>query len=125
MRTPELVLEGQAALGRADWARARECFEHALEQDLLSPGALVDAVGRGLHFQPEYARAIELTERAEAALVGVGKCAAHGWPELDRAPLTGEVRRRERLAASALVVARQFADSDLAYDTEALEGLWT
>lgn len=152
--------EGQAALGRADWARARECFEHALEQELPTLEEL-DGLGRALHIQPEYARAIELTERAfaahlgtgrrvdtadrsrwlafrhgavranmsvaggwmaraEAALDGVEECAAHGWLELDRAPLTEEARRREQLAASALAVARRFANTDLEHDVAAL-----
>lgn len=66
MGASELVQDGQAALARADWARARACFEHALEQDARSPEAL-DGLGRALHFQGEYGRAIELTERAFAA----------------------------------------------------------
>lgn len=72
MGTRELEQEGQAALGRADWARARECFEHAVEQDLPSPEAL-DGLGRALHFQGEYGRAIELTERAFAAYLRAGR----------------------------------------------------
>lgn len=72
MGTLELVQEGQAALGCADWARARECFEHALEQDPPSPEAL-DGLGRALHFQGEYGRAIELTERAFAAYLRAGR----------------------------------------------------
>ncbi len=162
MGTPELVQKGQAALRRADWARARECFEHALEQDLPSPEAL-DGLGRALHFQGDYGRAIELTERAfaaylragrgveaadrarwlaflhgavnanmsvaggwmaraESVLEGVEECAAHGWLHLDRAPFTEELREREQLAVSALVIARRFGDTDLEYDALALLG---
>jgi DNA-binding CsgD family transcriptional regulator len=162
MGGPEFVEDGQAALARADWAAARECFERALEQDAQHPEAL-DGLGRALHFQGEYGRAIELTERAfaaylragrkveaadrarwlaflhgavnanmsvaggwmvraEAALEGVGECAAHGWLDLDRAPFAEEVRQREQLAGSALAIARRFGDADLEYDALALLG---
>ena len=72
MGVPELVRDGQAALAAADWARARECFELALEQDAQRPEAL-DGLGRALHFQGEYSRAIELTERAFAAYLRAGR----------------------------------------------------
>lgn len=164
MGTAELVQEGQAALGRAEWVRAREHFERALGRDAQHAEAL-DGLGRALHFQGEYGRAIELTERAfaaylragrrveaadrarwlaflhgavnanmsaaggwmaraESALDGVEECAAHGWLELDRAPFTEEIRRREQLAASALAIAiaRRFGDTDLEYDALALLG---
>ena len=162
MGTASLVQEGQTALGRAEWARARECFERALGQDAQHAEAL-DGLGRALHFEGEYGRAIELTERAfqaylragrgveaadrarwlaflhgavkanmsvaggwmsraESALEGVEECAAHGWLYLDRAPFTGEIRRREQLAASALAIARRFGDTDLEYDALALLG---
>jgi DNA-binding CsgD family transcriptional regulator/Tfp pilus assembly protein PilF len=72
MGVPEFVQDGQAALAAADWARARECFELALRQDAQHPEAL-DGLGRALHFQGEYGRAIELTERAFAAYLGTGR----------------------------------------------------
>ncbi len=72
MEAPELVQDGQAALARADWARARERFEQAVEQDAERAEAL-DGLGRALHFQGEYARAIELTERAFAAYLRAGR----------------------------------------------------
>jgi DNA-binding CsgD family transcriptional regulator len=72
MGTSELVQDGQDAIARADWARARECFEAALEQDAQRPEAL-DGLGRALHFQAEYARAIDLTERAFAAYLRAGR----------------------------------------------------
>ena len=162
MAVPAFVQDGQAALAAADWARARECFEFALERDPQHLEAL-DGLGRALHFQGEYARAIELTERAfsaylsagrgveaadrarwlaflhgavnanmsaaggwmaraESALEGVGECAAHGWLQLDRAPLTEEIDQRVQLATSALAIARRFGDTDLEYDALALLG---
>ena len=72
MGVPEFVQDGQAALAAADWARARECFELALDQDAQHPEAL-DGLGRALHFQGEYGRAIELTERAFAAYLWAGR----------------------------------------------------
>ncbi len=72
MGTPDLVHEGQAALARADWARARVCFEGALERDARDPEVL-DGLGRALHFLGDYDRAIELTERAFAAYMRAGR----------------------------------------------------
>jgi DNA-binding NarL/FixJ family response regulator len=72
MGVSEFVQDGQAALAAADWARAREFFELALERDAECPEAL-DGLGRALHFQGEYARAIELTERAFAAYLAAGR----------------------------------------------------
>src|SRR5262249_32640299 len=72
MGVPELVRDGQAALAAADWARACECFELALREDAQHPEVL-DGLGRALHFQGEYGRAIELTERAFAAYLSAGR----------------------------------------------------
>jgi DNA-binding NarL/FixJ family response regulator len=66
------VEDGQAALAAADWTRARESFELALEADAQDSEAL-DGLGRALHFQGEYDRAIELTERAFAAYLAAGR----------------------------------------------------
>ena len=68
----ELVQDGQAALAAAEWAHARECFKRALERDAQDPEAL-DGLGRALHFEGEYDRAIELTERAFAAYRSAGR----------------------------------------------------
>jgi DNA-binding CsgD family transcriptional regulator/Tfp pilus assembly protein PilF len=161
MGQEDLVREGQLALAATDWARARECFEEALE--LAESAEVLDGLGRALHFQGEYGEAIELTERAfaaylrdgreidaadqarwlaflhgvvnanmaaaggwmaraESALDGVTECAAHGWLALDRAPFSDDARERERLAMSALSLARRFGDTDLEYDALALLG---
>jgi DNA-binding CsgD family transcriptional regulator len=61
----DLVIEGRAALAAGDWDRARSCFERALDQ--RETAEALDGLGRALHFQAEYARAIELSERAFAA----------------------------------------------------------
>jgi len=61
----ELIREGWQALAEADWEAARSCFERA---GALGPtGETLDGLGRALHFQRDYPRAIELTERAFAA----------------------------------------------------------
>lgn len=61
----DLVRRGREALAAADWNSARACFEQA--QQLTETAEVLDGLGRALHFQGEYARAIELTERAFAA----------------------------------------------------------
>jgi DNA-binding CsgD family transcriptional regulator len=61
----DLVRTGWEALAAADWERARSCFEQAYE---LGQGAeVLDGLSRALHFQGDYERAIELTERAFTA----------------------------------------------------------
>jgi DNA-binding NarL/FixJ family response regulator len=61
----ELLRGGWQALADTEWERARVCFEQALE--LSESAEALDGLGRALHFQAEYTRAIELTERAFAA----------------------------------------------------------
>ena len=60
-----LVRDGWKALAEADWDAARFCFERAAE--FGKDAETLDGLGRALHFQREYSRAIELTERAFAA----------------------------------------------------------
>jgi DNA-binding NarL/FixJ family response regulator/tetratricopeptide (TPR) repeat protein len=161
MHVAELVREGQDALERADWGRAQERFEAALEQE--ESAEALDGLGRALHFGGDYARAIELTERAFAAyhaqgrveeaadrarwlaflhgtvnanmavaagwmaraeslLGGTERGPAHGWLLIDQAPFTDDARAHERLAASALAIARRFGDADLEFDAMALLG---
>jgi len=157
----ELVREGWDALAAADWGHARSCFEQA--RDLGERPDVLDGLSRALHFQREYPRAIELTERAfvayrevervveaadtarrlaflhgtingnmavasgwmaraETLLADAEECAGHGWLVLDRAPFTDDAADRERLAASALAIARRHGDADLEYDALALLG---
>jgi DNA-binding NarL/FixJ family response regulator len=61
----DLIVAGWTALARADWEEARSCFEQA--GTVRETAVTLDGLGRALHFQGEYARAIELTERAFAA----------------------------------------------------------
>ena len=68
---PEVAREGWEALAQANWDEARSCFERALEHHETAEA--LDGLGRALHFQAEYARAIELTERAFAAYRAKGE----------------------------------------------------
>lgn len=61
----DLIRQGWEALSASDWDGARSCFEEA--HALGESAEVLDGLGRALHFQGEYARAIELTERAFAA----------------------------------------------------------
>ena len=61
----DLVHDGWKALSEADWDTARSCFERASE--FGETAETLDGLGRALHFQRNYPRAIELTERAFAA----------------------------------------------------------
>src|SRR5215211_1959736 len=67
----DLVREGQQALARSDWGRAHELFEQALEHGEQADA--LDGLGRALHFGGDYARAIDLTERAFAAYRAEGR----------------------------------------------------
>ena len=61
----DLIREGWKALAKADWEAARSCFERAGE--FGETAETLDGLGRALHFQGDYPRAIEVTERAFAA----------------------------------------------------------
>jgi DNA-binding CsgD family transcriptional regulator len=60
-----LIRDGWNALAEADWDAARSCFERAGE--LRETAETLDGLGRALHFQGDYPRAIDVTERAFAA----------------------------------------------------------
>jgi DNA-binding NarL/FixJ family response regulator len=61
----ELARRGWEALAATDWSSARSCFERARELD--ESAEVLDGLSRALHFQGEYATAIELTEQAFTA----------------------------------------------------------
>ena len=67
----DLIRDGQQALERSHWGRARELFEEALEQQERADA--LDGLGRALHFDGDYPRAIEVTERAFAAYRAQGR----------------------------------------------------
>jgi DNA-binding NarL/FixJ family response regulator/tetratricopeptide (TPR) repeat protein len=67
----DLIGRGWEALADADWDAARACFEQAVEYEASAEA--LDGLGRTLHFQREYPRAIELGERAFAAYRAEGK----------------------------------------------------
>jgi DNA-binding CsgD family transcriptional regulator len=60
-----LIRDGWKALAEADWDAALACFERAGERG--ENAETLDGLGRALHFQGNYPRAIEVTERAFAA----------------------------------------------------------
>jgi DNA-binding CsgD family transcriptional regulator len=61
----DLVRAGREALTAADWEQARACFEQA--GALGWTAEVLDGLGDVAHFQGEYARALELKERAFVA----------------------------------------------------------
>jgi DNA-binding CsgD family transcriptional regulator len=61
-------------------------------------------------------------ERASSVLDGVEECAAHGWVTLLEAPFTRDPVERERLAVSALSIARRFGEVDLEIEALSLRG---
>lgn len=67
----DLIRDGEQALERSDWGRARELFEEALRQQERADA--LDGLGRALHFDGDYPRAIEVTERAFAAYRAEGR----------------------------------------------------
>jgi len=60
--------------------------------------------------------------QAESALDALDECIQHGWLAFDRAPLSDDPAERERLAHTALEIARRFGDADLEFDAMALLG---
>jgi DNA-binding CsgD family transcriptional regulator len=106
----DLMPRGWEALAQADWDEARSCFEQALELD--ESAEALDGLSRALHFQGEYARAIELTERAFAAYRELGKLVEasdrarwlaflHGAINANMAVASGWMARAETLLADA------------------------
>jgi tetratricopeptide (TPR) repeat protein len=61
----DLIRDGWKALAEADWDAARSCFESA--GAFGETAETLDGLGRAFHFQGNYPRAIEVTERAFAA----------------------------------------------------------
>ncbi len=106
----DLMPRGWEALAQADWDEARSCFEQALELD--ESAEALDGLSRALHFQGEYARAIELTERAFAAYRQLDKrveasdrarwlAFLHGAINANMAVASGWMARAETLLADA------------------------
>lgn len=106
----ELARQGWDALSRGRWDDARSYLEEACELD--ESAKALDGLGRALHFQGEYARAIELTERAFAAYraaerrVDAADCARwlafqHGVVNANMAAASGWMARAETLLAGA------------------------
>jgi DNA-binding NarL/FixJ family response regulator len=106
----DLMRSGWEALAQADWDEARSCFERALELDESAEG--LDGLSRALHFQGEYARAIELTERAFTAYRELDKLVEasdrarwlaflHGAVNANMAVASGWMARAETLLEDA------------------------
>ena len=73
-------------------------------------------------YHGNYAVASGWIARAESLLEGVEECAAHGWLILDHAPFSRNPEERQKVAASALAIARRFGDADLEFEAIALLG---
>jgi len=73
-------------------------------------------------YHGNYAVASGWIARAESLLEGVEERAAHGWLILDHAPFSRNPEERQKVAASALAIARRFGDADLEFEAIALLG---
>ena len=73
-------------------------------------------------YHGNYAVASGWIARAESLLEGVEECAAHGWLILDHAPFSRSPEERQKVAVSALAIARRFGDADLEFEAIALLG---
>jgi len=111
-----------------EYERAIELKQEA-HRVYLARGRRVDAshVARWLAFMHatyhgNFAVASGWMARAESVLEGVEECAAHGWLILDRAPFSRSPEERQRVAASALAIARRFGDAELEFEAVALLG---
>ena len=119
---------GEVANFEGDYERAIELKEGAFA-GYRGRGQRIEAshVARWLGFMHatyhgNYAVASGWIGRAETLLEGVEECAAHGWLILDRAPFSRSPEERQRVAASALAIARRFGDTDLEFEAIALLG---
>ncbi len=106
----DLVRRGWEALAAADWDVARSNFEQAC--GFGESVEALDGLGRALHFRGEYARAIELTERAFAAYRQLDRpveaadrarwlAFLHGTINSNMAVASGWMARAESLLAGA------------------------
>jgi DNA-binding CsgD family transcriptional regulator len=66
----EVLNEGRGALASGDWDAARSCFEQAAE--LRASGEALDGLAQALFASGDYARAVDVTERAFAAFRAEG-----------------------------------------------------
>jgi DNA-binding CsgD family transcriptional regulator len=73
-------------------------------------------------YHGNFSAALGWKERAESVLEGTEESAAHGWLALLQAPFSRDPAERERLAVSALAIARRFGDVDLEIEALALLG---
>ena len=104
----ELIRDGQQALERCDWGRARELFEEALQQHERADA--LDGLGRALHFDGDYPRAIEVTERAFAAYRAQGQVAEAADRARWLAFLHGAVNANMAVAAGWMARAESLLD---------------
>ena len=106
----DLLGQGRDALAEGRWDDARVLFESACEAD--AGVEALDGLGRALHFQGEYARAIELTEEAFGAYRRAGRrieaadrarwlAFLHGCVNANMAAASGWMARAESLLADA------------------------
>src|SRR5215212_5325514 len=71
-------------------------------------------------YHGNFSAALGWKERAESVLDGTEESAAHGWLTLLQVPFSRDRAERERLAVSALAIARRFGDVDLEIEALAL-----
>jgi DNA-binding NarL/FixJ family response regulator len=73
-------------------------------------------------YRGNFSAALGWKERAASVLEGVEESVAHGWLRLLDAPFSRDAAERERLALSAVAIARRFRDVDLETDALSLLG---
>jgi len=127
--SPEaLAALSKIAMIDCDYERAIELKERAFELGKRS-GQIESAVDNAIWLTFLYfayrgnpSVAFGWKERASTMLEGVDECAAHGWLALLDAPFASTPAESERLALTALSIARRFADADLEAEALSLRG---
>jgi DNA-binding CsgD family transcriptional regulator len=111
-----------------EYERAIELKERAFE-GFRAAGRVAEACDMAMWLAFLYASrhanfsaALGWKERAESILEGSEETVAHGWVRLLNAPFSHDAAERERLAVSALSIARRHRDADLEADALSLLG---
>jgi DNA-binding NarL/FixJ family response regulator len=118
----------KVAMIEREYERAIELRERAFDS-YRAAGRFARASGDAIWlafmhatYHGNFSAALGWKERAESVLDGTEESAAHGWLALLEAPFSRDPAERERLAVSALAIARRFGDVDLEIEALSLLG---